>query len=124
MTKNDLIWVVIRGAGFILVIRAILVIPDLASALTWSFVMGPPSSDATESGRMMLASVRNGFVRSLIEIIIYGFLGAYLLRWGAWIHRLLRHVAPERSNGTPHSDAREASHIGLPSERAPGGRER
>jgi hypothetical protein len=124
MTKNDLIWVVIRGAGFILVVRAILVLPDIASAFTWNFFMGPPSSDATETGRMLLASARNSLVNSLMQILVYGSLGIYLLRWGAWIHRILRHVTPERSNTTPHTDARDAPPSAGDGAARAGGRER
>jgi hypothetical protein len=82
------------------------------------------SSNATENGRMVLASARNSMVATVLHFVFYGALGIYLLRWGAWIHRLLRHVTPERSNTTPHTDARDAQASASDGGARPGGRER
>jgi hypothetical protein len=124
MTKADLIWVLIRGAGVVLLVRAALVIPELLGALTWAYYFGDAGSDATEGGRMALASWRTQLITSSVYAVFYAALGAYLLRRGAWLHRLLSFVAPERSNTTPHTDARDVpAPAEAPGARA-GGRER
>jgi len=124
MTKDDLIWVVIRGAGFVLLIRAILLLPEVLNAVTWHYYVGDLGLDTSENGRMVVATMRTQLVSAVVHAIVYGALGAYLLRGGAWIHRLLRHVSPGRSNTTPHVDARDAAgEPDSPAARA-GGRER
>ena len=124
MTKDDLIWVVIRGAGFVLLIMAILSLPAVVNAITWHYYAGDIGPGSSENGRMFFATMRTQLISSVVYAIVYGALGAYLLRGGAWIHRLLRYVSPERSNTTPHVDARDAaSDADSPAARA-GGRER
>ena len=124
MTKDDLIWVLIRGAGFVLLIRAALVIPELLGTVTWSYYFGDPGSNATEGGRMTIASIRSQLIASSVYLVFYAALGVYLLRRGAWLHRLLRHVTPERSNTTPHADARDVPASASGSGARAGGRER
>jgi len=124
MTKADLIWVLIRGAGVLSLVRAALVIPELLGALTWAYYFGDAGSDATEGGRMALASWRTQLITSSVYAVFYGALGLYLLRRGAWLHRLLSHVAPERSNSTPHTDARDVQPSAESGGARAGGRER
>ncbi|MGE0373556.1 MAG: hypothetical protein AB7Q01_16975 [Gammaproteobacteria bacterium] len=124
MTKSDLIWVLIRAAGVVLIVRAALVIPDFFGALTWGYYFGDADSTTTETGRMAMASWRTQLFTSSVYSVFYVALGIYLLRGGAWLHRLLSHVTPERSNTTPHADARDVpASAEAPGARA-GGRER
>jgi hypothetical protein len=124
MTKADLIWVLIRGAGVVLLVRAALVIPELLGALTWAYYFGDAGSTATEGGRMALASWRTQLITSSVYSVFYAALGLYLLRRGAWLHRLLSFVSPERSNITPHADARDVPASADGSGARAGGRER
>ena len=104
MTKDDLIWVVIRGAGFVLLIRAVLVIPEILGSIAWIYYVGDGS--ASEGERLTLGSARSAAVSSVAYLAVYTTVGIYLLREGAWLHRLLSHVTPERSNTKPHTNAK------------------
>jgi len=124
MTKADLIWVLIRAAGVVLLVRAALVIPEFLGALTWGYYFGDADSTTTEAGRMAMASWRTQLFTSAVYSVFYLALGMYLLRGGTWLYRLLSYVAPERSNSTPHPDARDVpAPAEAPGARA-GGRER
>ncbi len=99
MTKDDLIWVVIRGAGFVLLIRAILSLSEVLNAITWHYYAGDIGSGSSENGRVFFATVQTQLVSSVVHAVVYSALGAYLLRGGRWIHRLLRYVSPVSGRG-------------------------
>jgi hypothetical protein len=124
MTKDDLIWVVIRGAGLVLVIRAILYLPEFIGLLAWAIYLGDMSVSTTDGERISIGTSRHQVIYTFAYFLCYGALGVYLLRRGAWIHRLMRHIGSERSNTTPHADARDVpAPADAPGARA-GGRER
>ncbi|OFW09460.1 MAG: hypothetical protein A3G20_07015 [Acidobacteria bacterium RIFCSPLOWO2_12_FULL_59_11] len=108
MTKEDLIWVVIRATGFLLLVRAVLYIPEIASAGVWLSYLPDPSGTATEGLRMSVGVERQHLISSILYVLIYGVLGLYLLRKGDWIYRLLSFRGPERSNNTVERDARKS----------------
>jgi hypothetical protein len=45
MTKGDLIWVLIRGTGFLLIVRALFSIKDVVSAFVFIGLGGPKGSE-------------------------------------------------------------------------------
>jgi hypothetical protein len=124
MTKDDLIWVVIRGAGFVLLVRAVLYIPEFVAIASWIVYFGDIGESMTEGARLSHGIPRQQIVYTTAYLICYGALGVYLLRGGAWIHRLLRYVGRERSNTTPHSDARDVPPSAESAGPRAGGRER
>jgi len=121
MTKSDLIWVVIRSSGFLLVLRALVAVKDIVSALYLLNYGGPQGS---EFARMWAETMNQQFANATITAVFSLVVGLYLLRGGAWIHGLISYVSRERSNPTPHVDARDAAgDLDSPAARA-GGRER
>lgn len=116
MTKSDLIWVVIRSSGILLILRALFAAKDVASALLLlKYGGGPPGSDFA---RMWTETMSQQFADATITGVFSLVVGLYLLRGGGWIHRLINYVGRERSNSTPHHDARECRANEPPSERA------
>ena len=113
MTKDDLIWVVIRGAGFVLSLRAALYIPQIVGTVAWLVYLGDFSFANSEGHRMSVAMPQ--LLSEIVLCVFDGGLGFYLLRSAAWVHRLISFVGRERSNSAPHRDGREASHLAEPS---------
>ena len=124
MTKDDLIWVVIRGAGLVLLIRAFLYLPQLIGLAAWAIYLGDMSVATTDGERISIGTSRNDIIFTFASLLCYGALGVYLLRRGAWIHRLMRHIGQERSNTTPHTDARDVPASASDGGARAGGRER
>ena len=103
MTKSDLIWVVIRSSGFLLILRALVAAKDVASALFLLTYGGGPSG--SDFARMWAETMNHQFADATITGVFSLLVGLYLLRGGRWIHRLIDYVGRERSNSTPHTDA-------------------
>jgi len=106
VTKSDLIWVVIRSSGFLLILRALVAVKDVASALYLLKYGVPPGS---EFARMWAETMNQQFANATITGVFSLVVGLYLLRGGTWIHRLINYVSRERSNPTPHTGARDAA---------------
>jgi hypothetical protein len=104
MTKGDLIWVLIRGTGFLLVVRALFSIKDFLYALVQSSYDGP---EGTDFAKLWAQTALSNLVEATITAVFCLVVGVYLLRGGNWIFRLINHVPRERSNTTPHPDARD-----------------
>jgi hypothetical protein len=121
MTKDDLIWVLIRGAGFGLVVRALFSAKDFVSALALSGFGGPEGSDFA---RAWAQSAHANMADAAMSAVFCLIIGVYLLRGGNWIYKLINHVGPERSNTTPHADARDVPASANDSGARAGGRER
>ena|SRR6266853_2366699 len=103
MTKDDLIWVVVRGTGFILLVRAVLYVPQIISAIAWIAYLGEWGTISSESHRVSVGMPQ--LVTSVAFFVFEGVLGFYFLRSAAWVHRLISFVGPERSNSAPQPDA-------------------
>ncbi|MDF3009928.1 MAG: hypothetical protein K0S03_724 [Burkholderiales bacterium] len=95
MSKEDLTWVVIRATGFLLTVRAVLYLPEMLSAAAWLWHLGDPSGSGSEGFKMSVDIQRQELISSAIYVVVYAAFGIYLLRKGAWIHRLLLFVRPE-----------------------------
>jgi len=121
MTKGDLIWVLIRGTGFLLVVRALFSIKDLLHALLQSSYDGP---QGTDFAKLWAQTALSNMAEAMITAAFCLVVGVYLLRGGNWIFKLINHVAPERSNTTPHADARDVPASAGDSGARAGGRER
>ncbi len=122
MTKDDLIWVVVRSTGFILLVRAVLYVPEIISAVAWIAYLGEWGTISSEGHRVSVAMPQ--LVSTVAFFVFDGVLGFYFLRSAAWVHRLISFVGPERSNSAPQADAREAAHLGQSSQPRAAGRER
>jgi len=121
MTKSDLIWVVIRSSGFVLILRALVAAKDVAGTLYFLYFGGPTGS---EFAKMWAETMPQQFANATITGVFSLVVGLYLLRGGTWIHQLIGYVGRERSNSTPHADARDMqAPAEAPAARA-GGRER
>ncbi len=124
MSKDDFIWVLIRGLGFLLVLRALLCVPELIGNVTALVFLGDMSSSGSSGVKTSVDVFRHQLVGHAAACLGYAAVGIYLLRWATWVFRLLSFVSPERSNTAPHADAREASHLDQSSQPRAGGRER
>ena len=122
MTKDDLIWVVVRGTGFILLVHAVLYVPQIISAIAWISYLGEWGAMGSEGHRVSVGMPQ--LVSAVAFFVFEGMLGVYFLRSAAWVHGLISFVGPERSNSAPHRDGREASHLDQPSSAPARGRER
>ena len=91
MTKDDLVWVLIRGVGFLLLLQALISLKDIASAMTMVYY-GPP--ETTDFGQALVQSARNNVVTGAVSTVFYAVVGLYLLRKGNWLFRLLNYVRP------------------------------
>lgn len=107
MTKEDLIWVVIRGTGFLLVLRALLWIPEIVVTTGWLIYLGDAGSGVSEGMRMSSEIALRQLGSSALACIVYLALGVYLLRKGHWVLRLLGFVSVGSSNNTVERDARK-----------------
>ena len=114
ITKDDVIWVLIRGTGLLLVLRALLYVPELIGLVAYVIYLGDISINPTENEKFSFGIPRQQFISSLAHMLFYGALGFYFLRRGAWMFRLLSFVRKERSNNTVEADAREGSARGSP----------
>src|SRR5258708_39276836 len=122
MTKDDLIWVVVRSTGFILLLHAVLYVPQIISAIAWIAYLGEWGTISSEGHRVSVGLPQ--LVSSVAFFVFEGVLGLYFLRSAALVHRFISFVGPERSNSAPQADVREASHAGEPSQPRAAGRER
>ena len=104
MTKDDLVWVLIRGVGFVLLLLGLVALKDIVSALTMLYYGPPETSDFVHA---MMQSARANIVTAAITALFDFGVGFYLLRRGGWLFRLLSFVPPERSNSTVERDARK-----------------
>jgi hypothetical protein len=121
MTKGDLIWVLIRGTGFVLVVRALFSVKDFITALLRSSYGGPEGTDFAKLwAETALANMAEAATTAIFCLVV----GIYLLRGGTWIFRLINYVPRERSNTTPHADARDVPASAGDSGARAGGRER
>ena len=95
MTKGELIWVVIRGVGLFLVLRALFLLPEIINTGAWLAYLGDSASSEVAK---LIAVQRQQLGISVILCAAYFIVGLYFLRWGNWVFRLLNFVRPERSN--------------------------
>ena len=106
MTKEELVWVLIRGTGFLLLLKAVLYVPEIISAGVALWYLGDPMG--SEGARMAIEGQRNQLVSATLYLLIHGAIGLYFLRGAAWVHRLLSFSGRERSNSTVERDARKS----------------
>lgn len=107
MTKDDLIWILIRAMGFLLALRASLYIPEIISNGAWLLYFGDVSGSESENAKMSVDLARGQLTNAALKCTIYAALGFYFLRKGAWIYRLLDFAPPRRSNSTVEKNARK-----------------
>ena len=96
MTKGDFIWVLIRGTGFLLVLRALVSAKDAVSAFVMLNYGGPEGS---EFAKMWAQSAHSSIADATMSVVFYAIVGLYLLRGGNWIYHLINYVSRERSKG-------------------------
>ncbi len=97
MTKDEWIWVSIRIFGIFLLILAIMAIPRAISTAYSAYVYldqpvpAPDSKNDVEASLMykMLRAQISEAIRSILEVLIYGFCGLYFVRGGKIIHNLV-----------------------------------
>ena len=91
MTKDDLVWVLIRGVGFLLLLQAVISVKDIIGALT---VVHYGPAGTTDLGQALLESARNNVMTAAVSTVFYSVIGLYLLRRGNWLFRLLELCRP------------------------------
>jgi len=97
MTKDEWIWVSIRIFGIFLMILAIMAIPRVFStAYTASVYLDRPGIESLSSNNeetmlvyKMLKAQISETIRSVLEVLIYGFFGFYFIRGGKWLHNII-----------------------------------
>lgn len=89
MNREDLVWVVIRVVGLFLLLRFVLMIPDILHAATLAFVFSgseviDPNADA------WLKTAYSNAGQTVVAMLLHLGLGLYLLRGGKWVFGLVR----------------------------------
>lgn len=97
ITKADIIWLIVRTTGFVLVVLAILRIPPLVGVIAWTWGLGEET--------LRSAAVSKALTGDLLSVLLHGGIGLYLLRKGDWAYSLLDRAAAARPNTAVERDA-------------------
>ncbi|MES9854543.1 MAG: hypothetical protein ABW170_22230 [Candidatus Thiodiazotropha sp. L084R] len=90
MNKNEAIWIVLRFIGLYLVIKALMLLPELASSLWFVFSVGSELVIETPGAEFAVKATLKVINDSLIAVVLYGIGGFYFLRRGKAVFNLIR----------------------------------
>lgn len=108
MTKDQLMWVVIRSTGFVLVLRSLLFVPKIVGTVIWLVYLGDVSVGRVEELKLTAEMARYQLTNDVVTCVTCLVFGIYLLRKGEWMFRLIGFVPQPSSNDTVERDARES----------------
>jgi len=89
MTKNELIWILIRFSGIFFIFQALMILPSLAGLIGWLVHLGP-DLQATLGTEISTKSTYAQLTGAGFKFIFYFLIGLYLLKKGKWVHNLIR----------------------------------
>ncbi|MBI5724803.1 MAG: hypothetical protein HZA50_12645 [Planctomycetes bacterium] len=95
MSKNEIVWLIIRAVGVYFVARAILVLPKLISFIILLCLNRPfPIESLDKINSAIIEQLASSCAGLSVELVIYVAASIYLLRFGRIIFKLLSYVGP------------------------------
>ena len=89
MTKDELIWILIRFCGIFFIFQALIIIPNLVGLISWLIYLGPNLQE-TIGTEISTKSTYAELSGSGFKFVFYFLIGIYFLKKGKWVHSLVR----------------------------------
>lgn len=100
LDREDIIWVAIRIFGLYFLARALLLLPEIYSAISWLHYLGPEVQNLGQGTELSIKTTQAHLFNSSLTIFLFLVIGLYLLRGGLWVFKLIKLPTKNLSSNT------------------------